>query len=219
MIEKAHTRYMVVTSSGDMYSKIIRDGSGITIGSDKGAIEWSGFYTYTQSPELVFDFSVKINKIYCLHGFEDNDNAYIYYETDHGEYILFKEYPKAKDTYLFPLDDFYEFAKLYDIYGDDTYKKLDMESYLISDTPHAVPHLDADSDKKCDVCGVTISEDNDPFLHISGINTDKTTDKTEEPDPSIDKFSKGCSSSVTFSAVVIVGIMSGTALIVKKKED
>ena len=83
---------------------------------------------------------------------------------------------------------------------------------MISDTPHAVPHPDTNNDEKCDACGIAIPENNDPFLHISGINTDKTTDKTEETAPSIDKFSKGCSSFVAFSAVVIVGIMSGTAL-------
>ena len=209
MIEKAHTRYMIVPSSGDVFYKAIRDGKGDIL--DKGTIIWSGFYTYTQSPELVFNFSIKINKIYCLDSFGNPTGGYIYYETDHGEYILFQEHANSKDTYLFPLSDFYEFAKLY----NDAYWDIDeisnLEGYLINDTPHAVPHPDSDNDGKCDACGGALPENNDPFPHIE---TNKSV--ASDTDNDIKEIGCGsCESSLTLPAVTAVGIM-GTAIVLKK---
>ena len=215
IINISNVTYMVAKSSEEIYIKDIYQGVGITREFD----EWDGFYTYTIYPNLIFDSSVKVNKIYCLDGSRAYDGVYIYYDTDHGAYVLFKKYANAKETYLFPLSDFYEYTKAKEGVDGANMKFVNEENYLLSDTPHAVPHQDTNNDEKCDACGSTIPENNDPFPHISKTNTDKPTDKTEETEPSIDKFSKGCSSSVAFSAVVIVGIMSGTALIVKKKED
>jgi len=216
MIEKSSVSYLIDTSDGGILYKRYSEGGPKTLSF--GIFSWDGFYTYAVSPTLVFDSSVKINTTYCLNGAPNHDGFYIYYDTDHGTYILFKEYENSKETYLFPLSNFYEFAKAKKGIDGANIESFEMENYLLSDTPHAVPHQDTNNDEKCDACGSTIPENNDPFPHISKTNTDKPTDKTEETEPSIDKFSKGCSSSVAFSAVVIVGIMSGTALIVKKKE-
>lgn len=217
MIEKSSVSYLIDTSDGGILYKRYSDGEPETLSF--GIFSWDGFYTYAISPDLVFDSSVKINVTYCLNGAPNHDGFYIYYDTDHGTYILFKEYENSKETYLFPLSNFYEFAKAKKGIDGANIESFEMENYLLSDTPHAVPHQDTNNDEKCDACGIAIPENNDPFPHIPKTNTDKPTDKTEEADPFIDKFSKGCSSSVAFSAVVIVGIMSGTALIVKKKED
>ena len=211
MIEKAHIHYMIVPSSGDIFYKVIRDGKGDIFSSSEGAIQWSGFYTYTQSPELVFDFPIKINKIYCLDSFGNPNGGYIYYETDHGEYILFQEHANSKDTYLFPLSDFYEFIKFYINVEDDIDQISYMKSYSINDAPHAVPHPDSDNDGKCDACGGAIPEDNDPFPHIE---TDKSV--ASDTDNDIKEIGCGsCESSLTFPAVTAVGIM-GTAIVLKK---
>lgn len=212
MIEKAYIHYMIVPSSGDIFYKAIRDGKGVILSSDKGTIKWSGFYTYTQSPELVFNFPIKINKIYCLDSFGNPNGGYIYYETDHGEYILFQEHANSKDTYLFPLSDFYEFAKLYINVEDDIDQISYMKSYSINDAPHAVPHPDSDNDGKCDACGGAIPEDNDPFPHITNTNESHVSDT----DSDIKEIGCGsCESSLTFPAVTAVGIM-GTAIVLKK---
>lgn len=188
IIEKGTSRikYMVISDSVEYpYYKSIYEGTGQTTMIPE-YYRWEGFYTYTVSPNLVFDSSVKVNKIYCLDGFQDVpfDGGYIYYDTDHGEYVLFKEYAYAETTYLFPLLDFYEFSKLR--YGKDVYKILDMEKYLFNDTPHAVPHPDTDNDEKCDACGCEIPENNDPFYHIPKMEIDNTTDGTEKIDDTID---------------------------------
>ena len=210
MIEKAYIHYMIVPSSGDIFYKAIRDGKGDIL--NKGTIIWSGFYTYTQSPELVFNFPIKINKIYCLDSFGNPNGGYIYYETDHGEYILFQEHANSKDTYLFPLSDFYEFAKLYINVEDDIDQISYMKSYSINDAPHAVPHPDSDNDGKCDACGGAIPEDNDPFPHITNTNESSVSDT----DSDIKEIGCGsCESSLTFPAVTAVGIM-GTAIVLKK---
>ena len=212
MIEKAHTRYMIVPSSGRIYYKVIRDGTCYKLGSDTGTIIWSGFYTYTQSPELVFNFPIKINKIYCLDSFGNPDGGYIYYETDHGEYILFQEHANSKDTYLFPLSDFYEFIKLYIDVEYDIDQISYMKSYSINDAPHAVHHPDSDNDGKCDACGGAILEDNDPFPHITNTNESSVSDT----DSDIKEIGCGsCELSLTFPAVTAVGIM-GTAIVLKK---
>ena len=233
MIEpSSHLSYMFVADSVHMHIRAIRDGEGVELLKANGTIIWEGFYTYTKYPNLVFDTSVKVNKIYCLDALVNYDGAYIYYETDHGEYILFKEYTSAKNTYLFPLSDFYKFAKLYMTLDGDVDKIFNMESYLISDTPHAVPHSDDDSDKKCDVCEITIPEDNTPFPDISHItsditdkNTDKVTDTNtddiidniEETKSTDDKVGKGCGATVTFSTLAIISIIC-TPVVFKKKK-
>ena len=73
--------------------------------------DWSEFYIYAISTDLVFDSSIKVNKVYCLDGEPSHNGVYIYYETNKGDYVLFKEYLTAEDTYLFPIEDFRDFAK------------------------------------------------------------------------------------------------------------
>ena len=205
----SNLEYMFAINSVHMQIKVIHDGEGVIIGN---AREWGGFYTYTKYPNLVFDPSVKVNKIYCFNALMNYDGAYIYYDTDHGTYILFKEYENSKETYLFPLSNFYEFAKAKKGIDGANIESFEMENYLLSDTPHAVPHQDTNNDEKCDACGGTIPENNDPFPHISNINTDKT----EETDPPADNDSNGCDSSVALSVAVPV-IFMGMSLVIKKK--
>ena len=67
----------------------------------------------------------------------------IYYATDHGNYILYKEYVTAPETYLFPLDDFYLYAESVVLSKGDGYsdggvsndESFDLESYLFEAKP------------------------------------------------------------------------------------
>ena len=83
-------------------------------------------------------------------------------------------------------------------------------------------HADADADGKCDVCAYQMStpapdnsgegtqNDNNTPTETEAPATDSSADTTEEK--------KGCGSTVSLSALAIVGIM-GMALAFKKKED
>lgn len=203
--------YMGVTSSKAMYSLTIYQGRGNVVEFYR---PWEGFYTYTVSPNLVFDSSVKVNKIYCLEGFSDLFGAYIYYNTDHGEYVLFTEYENSPHIYLLSLADFYKYSVA--VYYEDkpepgyygtTYcldELCNAKKALFNNTPHAVPHPDNDNNGKCDVCECAIPEDNDPVYHISDITinestiasdnidetkvSDKLTDNIEETEESDNKI-------------------------------
>lgn len=210
IIETKLQLYMIVTDS--VYINVMRIYEGR--GDIFGGPEWMGFYTYTKYPNLVFDSSVKVDKIYCLDGLGNYDGAYIYYETDHGVYVLFTKYETYEEVYLFPLSDFYEYAKI----RSASMRFDNEEDYLLSDAPHAVPHPDTNNDEKCDVCGIAIPENNDPFPHIPKTNTDKPTDNIEETNTPLDKGCGGCISSAAFSAAALAGFM-GMVFAFKKKDD
>ncbi len=55
----------------------------------------------------------KIQSIVCLSGESSHDGIFICYQTDNGDYILYKEYATAEKVYFFPLGDFYDVAKDY----------------------------------------------------------------------------------------------------------
>ena len=209
IIETKLQLYMIVTDS--VYINVMRiyEGRGDTFGGP----EWMGFYTYTKYPNLVFDSSVKVDKIYCLDGLGNYNGAYIYYETDHGVYVLFTKYETAEEVYLFPLSDFYEYAKI----RSASMRFDNEEDYLLSDAPHAVPHPDINNDEKCDACGVAIPENNDPFPHIPKTNTDKQADNTEETNTPVDKGCGGCISPAALSTVAFGFIAA--AFVFKKKDD
>lgn len=219
MIETSLTsNYMIVTDSEYMSLYKINEGERDMLGKEFGGLIWKGFYTYTKYLNLVFDSSVKVNKIYCFSGLVNYDGAYIYYETDHGEYILYAKRETSEEAYLFPLSDFCEYAKAKKNIDGASMKFINEENYLLSNTPHAVPHPDTDNDEKCDACGVAIPENNDPFPHIPKTNTDKPTDNIEETNSVDDQVGEGCDSSIALSAIVLVGVI-GTAFVIKKKED
>lgn len=218
MIESSNLRYMMGTDPEDMGFYEIYEGKGNMIGKEMGGLVWKGFYTYTKYLNLVFDSSVKVNKIYCFSGLVNGDGAYIYYETDHGEYILYAKWETSEEAYLFPLSDFCEYAKAKKNIDGASMRFINEENYLLSNTPHAVPHPDTDNDEKCDACGVTIPENNEPFPHIPKTNTDKSTESIEQTNSVDDQVDEGCDSSIALSAIVLVGVI-GTAFVIKKKED
>lgn len=76
-----------------------------------GISDWSDFYKYAVSQNKVFGSFVKVNAVYCLDGEPSHDGVYIYYDTDDGQYVLYKSHLSAEKTYLFPISDFYEFSE------------------------------------------------------------------------------------------------------------
>lgn len=75
------------------------------------------FRNYALSPNKLFKKStfsssdLTIDSIYCLDGEPSHDGIYIYFTTNKGDYIYYKEYASAEKEYLFPINEFYDFAK------------------------------------------------------------------------------------------------------------
>lgn len=111
IVEKSEIMYLIVKSSGEIVYKNYYDGEIVELNPLNRVSDWSNFYTYAVSSNTVFDSSVKVNEVYCLNGESSHDGVYIYYDTDHGKYVLFKEYLSADESYLFPISDFYEFSE------------------------------------------------------------------------------------------------------------
>ena len=74
--------------------------------------DWIEFGKYAISPELVFDSTINVEQVYCMEWAASNGDICIYYVTDAGDYVLFKEHHTDDETYLFPIDEFYEFAEI-----------------------------------------------------------------------------------------------------------
>lgn len=56
---------------------------------------------------------VTVENIYCLDGEPNLDGIYIYFVTNQGDYVYYKDYTGAEDEYLIPLAQFYEFAEVF----------------------------------------------------------------------------------------------------------
>lgn len=103
--------YMVVCQDPEDYYtsyKVCRDGKISTVSP---RFRWDQFYEYAVTPSIVLGDNVDVKAVYCLDGTENHNGAYIYYSTNYGDYVLYKEFLSSKDTYLFPLEDFYEYMK------------------------------------------------------------------------------------------------------------
>lgn len=66
-------------------------------------------------PEKVFDkasLKVEVENVYLLTEADPHPSAYIYYKTDRGDYVYFRENIAFGKEYLFTADEFYDFAKV-----------------------------------------------------------------------------------------------------------
>lgn len=115
--------FMVIEPSGSItYKKRWQDGfSNITA---RPYSDWSEFYIYAKYPNLIFDSTVEVTNVYCLDGTPSHEHVYIYYATNEGDYVLFKESLNDEKMYLLPLNDFYDFA---DAVWSEQKKYLDYE--------------------------------------------------------------------------------------------
>ena len=100
--------YMII-STEEVHYKQYYNGEIHDIANKRG--DWRDFVSYALNPAKVFEPSVEVNSIYCLDGTANHDGAYIYFITSAGDYVLFKENLNTDDMYLFPLEDFYQFAE------------------------------------------------------------------------------------------------------------
>lgn len=72
---------------------------------------YEAFYNYSIEPEKIVKDKGNIKEVYCLNGESSHDGIYIYYVTDNGDYIYYKEYAKADKEYLIPEKEFRTMAK------------------------------------------------------------------------------------------------------------
>ena len=70
------------------------------------------YYDKGKSVLKSISVNAKIEKVYCLDGEPSHDGVYIYYVTNKGDFVLFKEYAAAENAYIMPLDIFYEFSSV-----------------------------------------------------------------------------------------------------------
>jgi hypothetical protein len=102
---------MVMTDSVIKY-KVERNERIVTL---RQTTDWSKLYKYAVKPSRILSNispKLEVKNVYCLDGEPSHDGVYIYYSTDKGDYIYYKEYLIAEKEYLFPLNDFYEFASI-----------------------------------------------------------------------------------------------------------
>ncbi len=133
-------KYMLFYGTQAIYKQKGTDGKIHVIAY--GTTDWSKFVKYAISPELIFDSSFTITAIYCLDGMNGYDGFYIYYKTNKGDFVLYKQYLEAEKTYLFPLEQFYELTQAMeedrlphryeDGYIVDIEKVYNSASYLIN---------------------------------------------------------------------------------------
>ena len=56
--------------------------------------------------------TLNVEEVYCLNGEAANNGIYIYFVTDHGDYVYYKEYATTEHEYLFTVEKFYEIAPI-----------------------------------------------------------------------------------------------------------
>ncbi len=112
MIVDSDEVYMVVPAFGSVEYKRISDGKANAVLYGAGLPDRNGFFRWALQPGTVLGASVKVKNVYCLNGEPSHNGVYIYYETDKGDYVLYKEYLSASEQYLFELEEFYKFAEV-----------------------------------------------------------------------------------------------------------
>ena len=118
ILEKSKTWYLVERNNDDeMALSMYRRKDNGELGRFSYATSgWSNFYTYAVSPNKVFDSSVKVNSVYCLDIEPSPEDVCIYYDTDQGDYVLYRQNLFGDETYLFPISVFYEVQEV--LYND-----------------------------------------------------------------------------------------------------
>ena len=102
---------------------------------------WEKMHEYAVSPSTVFDSSVKVREVYCLDELGFDFSTCIYYDTDHGSFVLLKKNQMDEEVYLFPLSVFCEMSEA--VYnerilnanneGIPTYEDVyDLEPYILN---------------------------------------------------------------------------------------
>ena len=99
-----------IFSSPEYY--YVKDGTSQKISVNSPAIDST--LRYVTSPNSVLNHIspfLAVQNVYYLNGDASHDGIYIYYKTSKGDYIYYKDYAEAEESYLFPLEDFYCMAE------------------------------------------------------------------------------------------------------------
>jgi hypothetical protein len=102
--------YMVISKTEGRVCKAERNGAIISVNMS----DWNKLYKTTISPQKVLQTvssEITVKNTYCLDGEPSHDGVYLYFVTDKGDYVYYKEYVSAENEYLFPVEKFYDFAK------------------------------------------------------------------------------------------------------------
>lgn len=106
-------KYLVVSKDSYQYKRIINNDDIVTI--QYASTDWSETYKNAINPKAVFeaiDSEIIIYQIYCLDGASNHDGHYIYYKTNKGDFVFYKQYSIVEKEYLMPIEKFYEFAEI-----------------------------------------------------------------------------------------------------------
>lgn len=112
IIDESPIFYVVWSEKDPDNPKYIRNKNGELITGFTG-VDHSFLLNHTLGAEellrskITFDFEIK--NIYFLYG--GDDGIYIYYVTSVGDYVYYKLHEKAEKEYVFPIEEFLEFAK------------------------------------------------------------------------------------------------------------
>ena len=109
--------YDVIYIRTDLSLKKITDGKAVNCEVWNGTSEAIDFFmqNVNRGSEILRSRSVfaRVQEVYCFESIYHNTPIYIYYVTDKGDYLLFKFYSAAEETYLVPVEEFREEMRAY----------------------------------------------------------------------------------------------------------
>ena len=121
--------FMTRTRRGGETYRTIKDGELRLFERPNRYADGGSIYEVASKPDRLFDRKVDVDNVYC---FDDEADAgiYIYFVTDSGDYVYYRQSAENKNEYLFPAETFVEFARSV-VDGHDGGDAFDMTPYLL----------------------------------------------------------------------------------------
>lgn len=106
--------FIASPKSGEGIYKVERDGviQTIHMSYDEGKELHDIIMSHEDLMQRFVSSDVEIANLYCLDGEPSHDGIYLYFVTNQGDYVYYKESAFLEEEYLFPVQDFYDFAKV-----------------------------------------------------------------------------------------------------------
>lgn len=101
--------YMTRSRRGRKTYRTISDGR--LEETDEVSLDGDCIYNIVKNPGRVFSGKITIDNIWCLDGDSDERGIYIYFATDKGDYVYYRESADTDAEYLLPYEKFTEFAR------------------------------------------------------------------------------------------------------------
>lgn len=121
--------FMTRTRRGGETYRTIKDGEMKSFERPKEYADGGSIYEVASKPERLFDRKVDVDNVYCFDD-EADSGIYIYFVTDRGDYVYYRQSEGNKDEYLFPAETFAEFARSV-VSGQNSGHAFDMTPYLL----------------------------------------------------------------------------------------